>query len=58
MKFRMMGWGNFQIEMHAFHREKLVKQAFFNMIQKKQYSFILKENGIGLVHKVFYRVFY
>ena len=59
MKFRMMGWRNFQTEMHTFHREKLVKQAFFYMIPpKKQYSFILQENGIGLVHKVFYRVFY
>ena len=32
MKFRMMGWRNFQTEMHTFHREKLVKQAFFYMI--------------------------
>lgn len=34
-----MGWGNFQIEMHAFHRKKLVKQAFFNMIPKKAVQF-------------------
>ena len=36
MKFRMMGWRSFQTEMHTFHREKLVKQAFFYMIPPKK----------------------
>lgn len=57
MKFRMMGWGNFRLKCMHF-TGKISQASVFNMIQKKQYSFILKENGIGLVHKVFYRVFY